>query len=198
MTLNEIRIEFNEDADFRTKVLKESNFYKSIYVVVVIGVILGVVTLGLLYSLDILMYGFRVYDLIMDIILPITFISSCYITTKIITKRILNRLVVHQKREDRKIAFLISDHGLNVNAFISDSILDWKYIRSFKNTELAYIISLVNKLTNYIIPKVSLTQSELDTLENIFERNLTEKQKKSMKNVKLKVEKLEKVGEKEQ
>ncbi|NHK32572.1 MAG: hypothetical protein FK730_14560 [Asgard group archaeon] len=188
--INELEINYIQNYRRIEQNVKELPSIKKLNVFQFILPIFLLVILSLIFSLDLITNGFTVKGLFLHLILPISIYFIIIAIGALFINKHKNKIRKHSDNNPREIKVIISNEGINVNAIISDSILEWRYIKQVIETENLVSFQFLSKLLSFSIPKIALGREKMIILKQILSNQLAETKIKQIKR-KNRLEKIE-------
>ena len=168
-TGNELEISYVRISQSIELEMKESPKRKYINILQYLLPIFLILVLGLIFYLNVLTFGFTIEGLIFHLIVPISIYFIITIIGSLIIKKFTNKVKTYSDNNPKEIKLLISDKGINLDATISDSVLEWRFITEVIETEhLLWFKSHYPALSMISIPKIVIDEKKRVILDQIL------------------------------
>lgn len=199
--LEKVEIEYTADFRANKKAINEIPFIKGINLFIYLIPVLLLAFLTAIFILRIKLLGFSIEAVIWSYIFPIFIYLLIDIPFKILFNRFEKRREVSFQKYPKEVKLVFSEEGINMNALLTDSILDWKYIRKVKQTDNLILFHLAPKLNLFSLPKILvLNAQKTDQLQQLINKKLVDSQIEltyNIEKIKKKLIKIEDLEERE-
>lgn len=189
--IKELEINYIQNYIKAEQNIKELPSIKRLKILQYIIPIIALVIPGFIYSIGLLINGFTIKGLFLDLILPISIYLIITIIGIFFINKLRKKIKKHSENYPREIKVRISNEGINVNATFSDSILEWRYIKQVIETENLISFQFLSKMLLFSIPKLAIDKERMIILKQILSNQIGNSRIKQMK----KKERIEKIDE---
>ncbi len=168
-TGNELEIVYVRNSLSIEQNMKESPIRKKIKVIEYVLPIFLILVLGFIYFLNVIVLGFTIEGLLLHLIVPISVYFVITIIGALISRKFTNKVKTYSDNNPKEIKLHISDKGINLDATISDSVLEWRYITEVFETEHLLWFKPHYPATSMIsIPKTVIDETKRVILDQIL------------------------------